>query len=234
MNKIRGVKYKLRNEDNVISVKTANTNDIYLGDDRPSFSRELDEEAKSQKEKEMTKAKVKEHFGFIAQELMEIYPEVVEYDSLNDTYGIQYTALIPIMIQGMKEQQCIINAQSLKLKELEQKIENPDKKTGNLKSANITKEVAETDITTNAFLYQNIPNPFTFNTEIKYYIPENSNNAVLYVFNLQGNLLMSEKIFDTGNGSIAINGSLLNPGMYVYSLLIDGQEVDTKRMILTK
>jgi len=102
-----------------------------------------------------------------------------------------------------------------------------------LKSASVSTDTDILDVTTNAFLFQNTPNPFTYDTEIKYYLPENANNAVLYVFNLQGNLLMSEKLSGTGNGSIIINGSELNPGMYVYSLLINGQEVATKRMILT-
>ena len=34
--------------------------------------------------------------------------------------------------------------------------------------------------------------------------------------------------------SVTIQGSSLQRGMYLYSLIADGQEVDTKRMILTK
>jgi len=34
--------------------------------------------------------------------------------------------------------------------------------------------------------------------------------------------------------SITIKGSELNPGMYLYTLIVDGKEVDTKRMILTE
>ena len=33
---------------------------------------------------------------------------------------------------------------------------------------------------------------------------------------------------------IGINGYELQPGLYLYSLVIDGQEIDTKRMILSK
>ena len=36
-----------------------------------------------------------------------------------------------------------------------------------------------------------------------------------------------------GSGSITIRGNELRPGMYLYSLNVDGKEVDTKRMILT-
>ena len=89
-------------------------------------------------------------------------------------------------------------------------------------------------ILANAFLYQNTPNPFNTTTEIKYFLPEGSTNAYIYVFNLQGNLLLTYNLNNNGFGSVVINGSSLNAGMYVYSLVIDGQEAETKRMILTK
>ena len=90
------------------------------------------------------------------------------------------------------------------------------------------------DILANAFLYQNTPNPFNTTTEIKYFLPEGSTNSYIYVFNLQGNLLLTYNLSDNGFGSVIINGSSLNAGMYIYSLVVNGQEAETKRMILTK
>ncbi len=69
-------------------------------------------------------------------------------------------------------------------------------------------------------------------TEIKYFLPENAENAVLYVFSLNGNMLLSKPLTKTGNGSITISGSELEAGMYIYTLAIGGVEVDSKRMIL--
>jgi hypothetical protein len=37
-----------------------------------------------------------------------------------------------------------------------------------------------------------------------------------------------------GKQTITISGNSLEPGMYLYALVVDGKEVDTKRMILTK
>ncbi len=85
-----------------------------------------------------------------------------------------------------------------------------------------------------AFLFQNTPNPFSHETEIKYYVPENADNAVLYVFSLQGNMLLTKQISQLGNGSITISASELQPGMYIYTLAVDGQEADSKRMIITE
>ena len=37
-----------------------------------------------------------------------------------------------------------------------------------------------------------------------------------------------------GEGAELISASQLAPGMYLYALIADGQEVDVKRMILTE
>ena len=42
------------------------------------------------------------------------------------------------------------------------------------------------------------------------------------------------RLEDTGNGSVTINGGELSPGMYMYTLIVDGKEVDIRKMILTE
>ena len=54
------------------------------------------------------------------------------------------------------------------------------------------------------------------------------------MFNMQGNLLLTFNLANNGFGTIEINGSSLSAGMYIYTLTIDGKEVESKRMILTK
>lgn len=86
----------------------------------------------------------------------------------------------------------------------------------------------------NAQLDQNIPNPFSKETRIGCFIPEGSGNSVLYIYNMNGTQLKQYNINGLGKQSVTINGSSFEPGMYLYTLVIDGKEVDTKRMILTK
>lgn len=50
---------------------------------------------------------------------------------------------------------------------------------------------------------------------------------------MNGLQLKSYPIQTKGNGSIIINASELQPGIYIYSLITDGQLIDTKRMIIT-
>jgi hypothetical protein len=171
--------------------------------------------------------------GFIAQDLKKVFPELVEQDSAGYFY-VDYVGLIPVIIEALKEQQAIIDSQSSKIKELEKKVESSDKKDSKSKSSGVSTDIIESDITTNAFLFQNTPNPFNYTTEIKYFIPNGYGKAALYIFNLQGNLIKSVSISDSGHGNVTINASELQPGMYLYSLLINGKQVDTKRMILTE
>ena len=98
------------------------------------------------------------------------------------------------------------------------------------KNATDNKQTKTTN--TSSFLFQNTPNPFRTQTEILYYLPENAENAVINVFSLNGNMLLSKPLTKTGNGSITISGSELEAGMYIYTLAIGGVEVDSKRMIL--
>jgi len=81
-----------------------------------------------------------------------------------------------------------------------------------------------------AILYQNAPNPFFSNTEISCYLPETAQQAVIYIYNLQGAELKSYSLTQTGYNSITVNGSELSAGMYLYTLVVDNEIIDTKRM----
>jgi hypothetical protein len=50
---------------------------------------------------------------------------------------------------------------------------------------------------------------------------------------MQGALIKQIPV-NVHQSNITVNATELAAGMYLYSLIIDGKEVDTKRMILTK
>ncbi len=49
-----------------------------------------------------------------------------------------------------------------------------------------------------------------------------------------GKQLKQITLTQRGEGSTLVSGSQFSPGMYLYALIADGQEVDVKRMILTE
>jgi hypothetical protein len=68
---------------------------------------------------------------------------------------------------------------------------------------------------------------------IKYSVPATVGSAFLFIFDMRGTLMRQMKL-DTGSDRIVIAAGELQPGMYLYSLIVDGNEVDTKRMIISK
>ncbi|HEY9178444.1 MAG TPA: T9SS type A sorting domain-containing protein, partial [Flavipsychrobacter sp.] len=83
-------------------------------------------------------------------------------------------------------------------------------------------------------LYQNAPNPFNQTTEIKYYLPQAVRNAFIAIYDLNGMQLKAYDIPHRGDGAITVQAEELAPGMYLYSLIVEGREADTKRMVLSK
>ena len=171
----------------------------------------------------------KNEIGFLAQELKEVFPEIVFLDTTSNLYSISYTRLVPVLVEAIKEQQVQIEELKGKIISIE---ENCCK--NNVKSASLATEITN-DITENqAQLDQNIPNPFSKETKIGCFIPDGSNSSVLYIYNMQGAQLQQYNLNGKGKQQVTINGNSFVPGMYLYSLVIDGKEIDTKRMILTK
>lgn len=166
-------------------------------------------------------------FGFLAQEVEQVIPEIVFTDDTAHIKSMNYIALIPYLVQAIKEQQEQIKTLQEELLSCCNTNRTKDMKINNtINSGN--------ENIKNAYLLQNTPNPFTAKTTIRYYIPENTISASLMIFDMQGKLIKTYLINNKKDGYTEINGGEMQPGMYMYSLIIDGKEIDTKRMILTE
>ena len=104
--------------------------------------------------------------------------------------------------------------------------EDPFQSPQNLQSPSFNQE--------RAILCQNTPNPFSSNTEIVCHLPETTQQAAIYIYNLQGTELKAYPLTQAGLNTITVYGSELPAGMYLYTLVADNDIIDTKRMILTK
>jgi hypothetical protein len=197
---LRGVKYDLKGD-------YFKTNDLKL-------------KAKLEKEG-------KNEIGFLAQELMKVFPEIVFLDTTSNLYSVSYTRLVPVLVEAVKEQQ-------IQIDELKKQIENCCSYAASLKNGSLVEGSNDDAFKNKAQLYQNAPNPFSTQTTIRFEIPETVSNAQLYICNMTGTLLKNIVINQRGVGSVVINGSEFNAGMYLYSLVNDGKIIDTKQMLLTE
>ena len=167
----------------------------------------------------------KDRMGFVAQDLEKIFPEAVYYDEEIDRYYIEYNAVIPVIVEAIKEQQ----VQIIQLKnELANCCET------SLKRGTITGFNDMESSRNQTKLYQNNPNPFSTQTTIRFEIPENIQSAQLHICNMTGTLLKTITLTQRGSGNETINANEFVAGMYLYSLVCDGKIVDTKQMLLTE
>ena len=91
------------------------------------------------------------------------------------------------------------------------------------------------NIPLNYELKQNFPNPFNPVTNIKYILKKNA-NVILKIFDVSGKLLetlINEKQ-NAGEYQFTFEANNISSGIYFYSLYINNQLFDTKKMILLK
>lgn len=165
------------------------------------------------------------HFGFIAQEVREIYPELV-YEDEEGMLSIDYNGFIPLVVDALKDLKAQVAEQQEIIKTLTS--------TSNRQLKNQQAGMSELDNAESITLSQNKPNPFRSSTEISCYLPESVGSAFICIYDLNGRQQQQINIEGRGDVTVTISGNTLAPGMYIYSLIADGQEADTKRMILTE
>ena len=150
-------------------------------------------------------------------------------------YGLRYSEFVVPLVKAVQELSEQNNAKDVVIASLQEQI-NELKANSSLRST--TNEMETTGavdaVVAQCKLYQNAPNPFGQDTRIKYYLPQEVKTAYLCIYDLRGTQIKQILIAQRGEGSQLILGSELAAGMYLYALIVDGKEVDTKRMIIQK
>ena len=157
------------------------------------------------------------HYGLSAQELQAIYPNLVK-EGQDGYLGVNYIELVPILIRSIQE-----------LKQELDEVRGGDK---GIMSRSATTAIGTAKTASNV-LFQNTPNPFKEQTIIRFSLADDAQNAAICIFDMSGKILKKLPI-SSGQSSVCINGWELGEGMFLYTLMVNGREIDTKRMILSK
>jgi len=178
-----------------------------------------------------------QEMGFIAQDVMNIFPGLVthsvEKNRNLDVYTLNYSGFGVIAIKGIQEllqtieeQKNIINSLDERLGKLEALLVASNPIATNVGGS------AKTNVAINAAsIEQNKPNPFSNSSSINYFIPAGAKNARLNVTDNLGKVIKQASL-NPGKGVVNIDASLLGNGPYNYSLLIDGKLIESKKMIV--
>lgn len=150
------------------------------------------------------------NYGFIAQEVEEFIPDIVR-ESETGQKLINYTALIPLLVQSVQELQATVEAQAITIQEL-LRIQQPN---------------SSLPVNNKNRILSCVQNPLSDIASIELEI-EDEIEAELIITNLSGNQEDSIKVM---SNSISANVAHLSKGIYLVSLYINGQISDTVRFI---
>ncbi|WP_046755050.1 tail fiber domain-containing protein [Kordia jejudonensis] len=168
--------------------------------------------------------------GFIAQNIEEVFPELVttinrpiigkdEKEAGTFEYkAVNYVGLISILTSSLNEM-------NEKVASLENELEAL--KNGNAIEKKGTVEGLE-DV--GFSMDQNRPNPFTSRTVINYTLPS-STEATISVFDMTGKFIRDYNISGE-KGQVSINSNEIGRGMFIYSLTSNGEIKVTRKMII--
>jgi hypothetical protein len=167
--------------------------------------------------------------GFLAQDIEKVLPELVteaplyihdqqsgrESPRSESIKAVNYTGLIPVLTQAVNELKAEVDELRAELAALK------SKGAGGIQP--VTGQ-----------LMQNSPNPFSRSTVIRYNLSTSVHQANLLIFDMQGKQVKQVVLSGRSNGSYTLQANELQAGMYIYTLMADGKEIESLRMILTK
>ncbi len=186
----------------------------------------------------------KSYIGVIAQEVKEVAPYMVEQTELygtdgevksNDYLSVDPNAFTYMLINSVKDQQKLIEEQTKLIETLTTRLDRIESQISNGPS-NSSSSVQTIELGNNdAFLLQNQPNPFSETTTIKYMLPKQVQSANLVISDISGKQIKRVVLDKTNrNGQVELTTSEFNSGTYTYSLIIDGNLFETKKMVFQK
>lgn len=155
--------------------------------------------------------KKRNQFGFSAQDLQKVYPELVFEDSLG-FLSVNYLGLVPILVEAVKELQ--VDVESLILKTV------------------VTEDETKVKLH-ESYLSQTVSTKFNENVKIEYFLDEAVKKALICIYDLNGTQLKYFELSHLRNGYVILGGGELVAGMYRYALITDGQCIESKTMVLT-
>lgn len=162
-------------------------------------------------------------YGLAADQLKVVFPELV-YEDKKGNVSINYIELIPLLVQSINELNSRIKLLENENEKLTEKIEKND-----VSLMPVSMNAALSD---NLSIESNEPYQLNESSRICFSIPSNIKEASLYIYNMTGNQICKKNIETTGDLYITLSSLNLQSGMYLYSVVVDGKVINTKRFII--
>lgn len=161
--------------------------------------------------------------GFLAQEVEAILPEAVVKND-DGTYGINYNAIMPLLTEGIKEQQVQIDKLTVENANFKLEITELKNKLNQLIPGDVKIKINSLEVS---------PNPLTGTSVVSYKLDNANAASFLVISDLQGRLL--KKISLAKNqlqGQVQVNSKDLPNGIYVFAIVSGNTEVQSKKVLV--
>lgn len=214
--KMRGVTYTLDGNMTPIRGDASEQEEDYNATDDAVVAQVIEQQNASEQSQS--------HYGFIAQEVQELFPEAVYYDEENDRYGVRYEEIIPIIVEALKNLHTVVAEQRSTIDRLSKSIPNfkPDENMDTVFDDNSVPRIIG-----------NRPNPFKNSTEIDYVLADDIISAEIAVFDLTGKVVHRDKLSTkSGRATLVFNRSNLSNGVYECVLFCNGKKADFIKLLV--
>jgi hypothetical protein len=152
-------------------------------------------------------------YGLLAQDVQKVIPSLV-IESENGDLAMNYTGLIPVLIEALKEQQAQIS-------ELKQQL------TDNFKAQN--QDLLQFS---NTKIISVSPNPSNDIITVSVNIEKEVQSAALQVHDINGNVLSNLNLKERANNvTKTLQKDNFGKGIYIVSLVINGKSIDSKKIV---
>ncbi len=193
-------------------------------------------------------------YGLIAQDLQTVMPDLVQQATHpglsvgSTTYApltystVEYIQLIPVLIRAVQQLENklhvadSVNAvQNNQLTALSNSINaccsNSTVRLTGISGGTITQQNVNLSDADVIVLNQNTPNPFAEQTTITYNVPAKYKFAQIIFKTIEGKIIRTVDITTKGQGQLNVFANDLSAGLYLYTLIVDGQVIDSKKMV---
>jgi hypothetical protein len=178
---------------------------------------------------------IPESYGFMAQDVMKIFPHLVTHDVDSergeDVYSLDYSGFGVLAIKAIQELQKTMEQQQEEIKELKLKL---NQLAGAVtEKTELNPKIKQLLISPNNISFDSWPNPAQNLTSIRYNLPTGFKNAQVTITDNNGVTLKRIQLSGT-TGVINVNTVGLRNGTYNYSLIVDGGLISSKQLTVAR
>jgi hypothetical protein len=169
--------------------------------------------------------------GFISQEMAEVFPELTK-DVIKPVFDESGKITSEVSFKSLNYVG-LISVLTAAIQELNTELTQVQQDLNEYKATDVVRtQLFQNQNSINGYsIEQNVPNPFSDKTSIRFQLAPGVETATLSVFNLNGTFV-KDYTLEGNSGEVEILASEIGKGMFIYSLNQNGQEIISKRMIV--